>query len=192
MEKAGSPAPAPRTWTTSNGVAQTWPEADDVIDGYKLLEEISTTAGARVLLAEDMAHVLRIAKFSNPRNEDQLEAVKKIMALSGKDREARNFMIPIYHANARAANQWCMIVLDCLDDVRTGRDIGRGLYQPHTFGRWIARRHGVPSPTSHDRWSVINHLEAMLHALDFFHRRDLIMNIDRETILTQPSYCSFQ
>jgi DNA-binding transcriptional MerR regulator len=154
-----------------------WPNTGDVVDGYRLLPRvISTTAGARVFLAEDLALVLRIAKFSNARNEYQLDAVKKIMALRGKEPEARNFMIPIYHANARAADKWCMIVLDCLDDVSTGRDISGGLYQPHTFAWWITRRHNIPSPSSYDRLAAINHLEAVLRALDFFHRRELIMN----------------
>ena len=122
-----------------------------------------------------MGHVRRIAKFSHARNEDQLEAVRMIMALD-KDPEAKRFMIPIYDAVPRASDKWCRIVLGCLDDAQTGRDIKPDLYQPHTFGKWITVRHLVPRPDGHDKWAVIDHIKAILNALHYFHQKDLVMN----------------
>ena len=159
------------------GAEGNWPGVGFRCDGYTMLKKVSTTPRARVFLAEvEMGRLLRVVKFSDARNEEQLDAVRKIRALADNGPEAKKLMIPIDFANNCSAGPWCMIVLACLDDAGPGRSITPELYQPLTFGEWITRQHSDRSLDSQDRWAVIEHIKEILRALDVFHSKDLVMN----------------
>jgi len=156
---------------------QVWPDVGFECDGYTMKEIISTTDRARVFLAErSWDGGSCVAKFSHSRNKWQREALKTIMGLQNQDTKAKEYTIPIFHADNCPGDKWFMVVLDRLDDARTGRKIDRGGCVPHTFGEWITRRHWPAPLDGHDGRAVISHIGAILYALRFFHAKELVMN----------------
>ena len=158
-----------------------FPTVEFTYGGYRMLRELATTSFSRVLLAErERGRLFRIVKFSQPRNQEQCEAVEMIMNLADTQPEAKKYMIPIEHACNCPLGPWYMFVLPCLDDCHDGRNINVQLYQPHTFQEWIARiwRDRIPKPPDEVgllEESVLDRLMEILRVLDFFHNRGLLM-----------------
>ena len=158
-----------------------FPTVEFTYGGYRMLRELATTSFSRVLLAErETGRLFRIVKFSEPRNQEQCEAVETIMNLADTLPEAKKYMIPIEHACNCPLGPWYMVVLPCLDDCNNGRNVNVRLYQPHTFHEWIARvwRDRIPKPPDEVgelEVSVLDRLMEILRVLDFFHNRGLLM-----------------
>jgi hypothetical protein len=170
-------APPRRPPPDGQGRAPSWPQVGFECDGYTMQEIISNTDRARVFLAErKIGRGFCVAKFSQSRNKKQREALEEIMKLPSEDPKAKDYMIPIFHANNCPGDEWFMVVLDRLDDARTGRKIDRGGCHPHTLGEWITQRHWSNPPDGHDNWAVIRHIGAILRALHYFHVKGLVMN----------------
>jgi hypothetical protein len=176
VEAPVSASPAPTVHVQPNLIPDDFP-AQVNCDGYRTISIIGTTRFTRVFLAErELNGDLVILKLLRLQVLEQLQAIKKAMALNGKRREGREFMIPVHHANTYSQGSFHLIVVACLDESVPEQEIDRNLYQPKTFQRWLEVRSMKLSSSLQERREVLDLLMRILDVLDFFHRNELVMN----------------